>query len=105
MAIYRKCKYCGQPISLREMPAGQWVAFDLGTDNVHGCVQGSDTRRRSDGSSNIIIVAHLSDVPAVNAMRKSETVTRSRTVVNSSEQVKVLLDKAIGENRCVRLTY
>tara|TARA_B100000989_G_C19454068_1_gene433143 strand:+ start:374 stop:946 length:573 start_codon:yes stop_codon:yes gene_type:complete len=35
MSYIRKCNECGQRISLREMPGGQWVAFDLGTDKPH----------------------------------------------------------------------
>ena len=37
MAIYRRCNKCGEKISIRQMPAGQWVAFDSGTDNPHRC--------------------------------------------------------------------
>lgn len=35
MSYTRNCKKCGQRISLREMPGGQWVAFDVRTDNPH----------------------------------------------------------------------
>ncbi len=39
MSFFRKCKDCGQTISFRKMPAGQWVAFDPGTDEPHECVK------------------------------------------------------------------
>ena len=35
MSYTRNCKKCGQRISLREMQGGQWVAFDVRTDNPH----------------------------------------------------------------------
>lgn len=35
MAYIRKCKECGQRISLREVRKGQWVAFDVSTSNRH----------------------------------------------------------------------
>ena len=35
MSYTRDCKTCGQRISLRQMPDGQWVAFDVSTQNVH----------------------------------------------------------------------
>ena len=35
MSYIKNCKECGQRISLREMPGGQWVAFDVHTDKVH----------------------------------------------------------------------
>ena len=35
MAYHRKCKVCGARISLREMPHGGGVAFDVGSDEPH----------------------------------------------------------------------
>ena len=37
MSYIRPCKKCGQRISLREMRAGQWVAFDASTEKPHIC--------------------------------------------------------------------
>jgi hypothetical protein len=31
----RRCKYCQRWISMRQMPAGQWVAFE--NDKPHDC--------------------------------------------------------------------
>lgn len=37
MASYsRSCKKCGRRINLRQMPGGQWVAFE-GFDTIHAC--------------------------------------------------------------------
>ena len=35
MSYIRKCNKCGARISMREMSQGQWVAFDLGSDEPH----------------------------------------------------------------------
>jgi hypothetical protein len=35
MSYIRRCKNCGQRISMREMKQGQWVAFDVGSDTPH----------------------------------------------------------------------
>lgn len=35
-SYYRKCKHCGRRIQLRQMPAGQWVAYE-GYDTIHDC--------------------------------------------------------------------
>lgn len=35
-SYYRKCKHCGRRIQMRQMPAGQWVAFE-GYDTIHDC--------------------------------------------------------------------
>ena len=37
MAYIRPCRDCGQRISMREMRAGQWVAFDASTETPHRC--------------------------------------------------------------------
>ena len=37
MAYIRPCNKCGQRISMREMRAGQWVAFDASTEQPHKC--------------------------------------------------------------------
>ena len=37
MAYIRPCNKCGQQISMREMRAGQWVAFDASTQIPHKC--------------------------------------------------------------------
>ena len=37
MAYIRPCNKCGQRISMREMRAGQWVAFDVSTEQPHKC--------------------------------------------------------------------
>ena len=37
MAYIRPCNKCGQRISMREMRAGQWVAFDASTETPHRC--------------------------------------------------------------------
>jgi hypothetical protein len=36
MSYYRPCRKCGRRIHLRQMPAGQWVAFE-GYDTPHKC--------------------------------------------------------------------
>ena len=35
MSYVKNCNICGQRISLREMQNGQWVAFEVHTDQVH----------------------------------------------------------------------
>lgn len=35
-SYYRKCKHCGRRIQMRQMPEGQWVAWE-GYDTIHDC--------------------------------------------------------------------
>ena len=37
MSYTKPCNKCGQRISIRQMPAGQWVAFDVSTEETHVC--------------------------------------------------------------------
>ena len=37
MSYTRPCNKCGERISLRQMPQGQWVAFDVSTEETHIC--------------------------------------------------------------------
>ena len=48
MAFYRSCKKCGETISFRQMPAGQWVAFEPGTDTPHKCKSRRKVRSSND---------------------------------------------------------
>ena len=41
------CKFCGQKISIRKMPGGQWVAFDYHTSQSHLC---GKTNKKEYGS-------------------------------------------------------
>jgi len=35
MAYIKSCDKCGARISMRQMSQGQWVAFDVGSDEPH----------------------------------------------------------------------
>ena len=37
MSYIKNCNKCGRRISLRQMSAGQWVAFNPGTETLHNC--------------------------------------------------------------------
>ena len=37
MSYTKPCNKCGERISMRQMPAGQWLAFDVSTEEVHEC--------------------------------------------------------------------
>ena len=43
MSRIQPCNKCGQRISLRKMRPGNWVAFDVRTNNPHKCSKGSKT--------------------------------------------------------------
>jgi hypothetical protein len=46
----RRCKYCGKWIQIRQMPHGQWVAFE-GYDTVHNCKNSTSKFTNANHSS------------------------------------------------------
>ena len=49
-SYYRKCKSCSRNIQLRQMPAGQWVAFE-GYDKPHDCSRAPNPKLESSKES------------------------------------------------------
>ena len=47
MSYIKNCNQCGERISMREMPGGQWVAFDVNTDQPHHHRK-TKSRRKAD---------------------------------------------------------
>ena len=37
MSYIKACNKCGARIGMRQMSQGQWVAFDVGSDEPHQC--------------------------------------------------------------------
>lgn len=72
MAYLRRCRYCNDLISMRQMPRGQWVAFDAGFDgSVHAC-----GRPRSSGVlRDSIRTTGVARVPSASRASSSTPVT------------------------------
>ena len=47
MATIKPCNNCGERISIRKMPAGHWVAFDVTTNSPHQCTKKSPKKENS----------------------------------------------------------
>jgi len=64
MASIRPCNKCGNRISIRQMPHGQWVAFDVGTDDQHKCSKKRTTKKQNIPKN---IVETKTEVEEVNS--------------------------------------
>ncbi len=83
MASYWKhCTECGGRIQLREMPQGQWVAFET-YDRVHDCPGKTRTRRR----------------PPLSVEPTSQPATRK------SQPARAELLRLLGQHRHLRIRY
>ena len=112
MALYRKCKKCGARISMREMPQGQWVAFDIGSDEPHE--HGVAGRK---GSKTIIRRKNKSQVAKINqTLAENEIVDRQSQVHNLNNlpnhsldltpfNLRRFFDTAIDLNLAVQIKY
>lgn len=50
MSLIRPCRKCGQRISLRKMPHGRWVAFEVASGDVHQCFRSKARQSYSEVS-------------------------------------------------------
>jgi predicted DNA-binding transcriptional regulator YafY len=109
MALRRVCKYCGASISIRQMPAGQWVAFDVGTDEVHECFRRGEPGRRPGvpvqppkdpvRPATTARPAHPAAVPG------GQAAATAGSPATTPKAIRRLLEQAIPRRRCLRLLY
>lgn len=81
-SYHRRCKWCGRLIQLRQMPDGQWVAFE-GYDTVHSCNAEPPSAERDGGWASL-----------TKAIARQE-----------SKRTEELIAKAISERLVVAITY
>ena len=75
MSYIRKCKVCGVRISMREMSQGQWVAFDVGSDEPH---QHGVAGRKSD-----TVIVKKSKTPKITKPKK----LRANQIIDRSGEI------------------
>lgn len=99
MSLKVPCKYCGKEISLRKMPNGQFVPFDMGTNVQHHCQdQPAKTSDKSSGSARPqahvdagasvgdLVLRVVSESPGLKAKNIASTISRKYGVsVDRSE--------------------
>ena len=61
MSYTKPCNKCGERISMRQMPAGQWLAFDVSTEEVHECgiKNEPDIAVKLKGRKNVFLVKSI----------------------------------------------
>ena len=80
MSYIKKCINCGHRISMRQMPYGQWVPFDINEETVHDCLQGH-SRSRSDSG-------FYFDYPRTPRPTKAKNLSKKRRSVLLDEDSK-----------------
>ena len=81
-SYYRACRKCGQRIQMREMPHGQWVAFE-GFDTPHNCGAGVNYGRTGNISHDLS--------PPVEAGASPRARMSRRTTLASAAQERLVV--------------
>ena len=92
MSYIRPCNKCGQRISMREMPHGQWVPFDVSTEEQHKC------GKKNKADLNIKKLAQI---------KKKESEDESIDIGYGQEDISIIknLNKSIKEKKRLDITY
>ena len=80
MSYTKACNKCGDRVSLRQMPQGQWLAFDVSTEEKHSC----DIKHEPDVSIKL------------KGKRKN---------YSSVSKIHQCIDKAIREKKRIHIKY
>lgn len=117
-SYYRRCRVCGRLIQLRQMPAGQWVAYE-GYDKIHDCNEPppekvsrkfqSEQADKQKGYEDL----EFKDIKLSEEAKKEkkkgplfeQAIYQKVKVKSHREEIRELLDRAIRENRVIHITY
>lgn len=87
MSLKVPCKHCGKTISLRKMPNGQFIPFDLGANTQHHCQDqppksadksGAYAKPHVDTGTSVgdLVLSVIQESPGMRARRIAATITR-----------------------------
>lgn len=102
MSYTRPCSKCGERISLRQMPAGQWVAFDVSTEESHVCgvKNKPDISVKLKGKKKPKQVNDSIDLSYEDNNEKDES-----KIYDNSSGIHYCIDKAIKEKKRIFIDY
>ena len=102
MSYTRPCNKCGERISLRQMPAGQWVAFDVSTEESHVCgvKNNPDISVKLKGKKKLKQVNDSIDLGYEDNNEKEES-----KIYDNSSGIHYCIDKAIKEKKRIFIDY
>jgi hypothetical protein len=111
MSYIKKCNKCGARISMREMSQGQWVAFDVGSDEPHEHgVAGRKNGRALVKKNKTNKVQKTQNLKANKIIDRSGEVHSIQDLPNgwldlTESNLKKLLMQLIGLNFSVQIEY
>ena len=102
MSYTRPCSKCGERISLRQMPAGQWVAFDVSTEESHIC----GVKNKPDISVKLKSKKKPKQVnDSIDLGYEDNKVKDESKIYDNSSGIHYCIDKAIKEKKRIFIDY
>lgn len=102
MSYTRPCSKCGERISLRQMPAGQWVAFDVSTEESHVC----GVKNKPDISVKLKSKKKPKQVnDSIDLGYEDNNEKEESKIYDNSSGIHYCIDKAIKEKKRIFIDY
>jgi hypothetical protein len=102
MSYTRPCSKCGERISLRQMPAGQWVAFDVSTEESHIC----GVKNKPDISVKLKSKKKPKQVnDSIDLGYEDNNEREESKIYDNSSGIHYCIDKAIKEKKRIFIDY
>ena len=102
MSYTRPCSKCGERISLRQMPAGQWVAFDVSTEESHIC----GVKNKPDISVKLKGKKKPKQVnDSIDLGYEDNNEREKSKIYDNSSGIHYCIDKAIKEKKRIFIDY
>ena len=102
MSYTRPCNKCGERISLRQMPAGQWVAFDVSTEESHIC----GVKNKPDISVKLKSKKKPKQVnDSIDLGYEDNNEKEESKIYDNSSGIHHCIDKAIKEKKRIFIDY
>ena len=102
MSYTRPCNKCGERISLRQMPAGQWVAFDVSTEESHIC----GVKNKPDISVKLKSKKKPKQVnDSIDLGYEDNNEKEESKIYDNSSGIHYCIDKAIKEKKRIFIDY
>ena len=102
MSYTRPCSKCGERISLRQMPAGQWVAFDVSTEKSHIC----GVKNKPDISVKLKSKKKPKQVnDSIDLGYEDNNEREESKIYDNSSGIHYCIDKAIKEKKRIFIDY
>jgi hypothetical protein len=102
MSYTRPCSKCGERISLRQMPAGQWVAFDVSTEESHIC----GVKNKPDISVKLKSKKKPKQVnESIDLGYEDNNEREESKIYDNSSGIHYCIDKAIKEKKRIFIDY